>query len=120
MKIRPLPAELMTMHPKMEVVVYHGILSQRLMTYLRNDTGRDYTVTASRPGGDTESKQCLSTNFVAYKNESEHALRTLQLVSMTTGLNTLRRPIFLQSYRAGGHYAAHTDSVSSRTFVVHR
>ena len=116
-RIRPLQVELMTLHPKMEVVVYHGILSQRLIGYLRNDQGRNYNVASSLPGGATDTN-CLSAYFMAYGNESEDALRMLKLVSMTTGLNALRRPIFIQSFKPGSHYSAHTDSVRSINNLV--
>ena len=99
------------MHPKPEVVMYHDVLSQELLAFLRNDTGRNYKIGASTQYGETDSETSVLAKTLVYKNESVHALRTLKLASRITGLNAMLRGILVHASGPGGHNGAHTDSV---------
>ena len=108
-KVGPLQVELLSRHPKSEVVMYHNVLSQRLSDFLKNDTGRRYVGcwTANQ-----DPKLCLYSKANIYENSSEEALRTIQLTSRITGLKTTKRGIRSHVYAPGGHIAKHTDTVS--------
>ena len=106
-KVGPLQVELLSAHPKTEVVLVHKVLSQRLLAFLRNDTGRDYTVC-----GFMDPKHCLYSTLWIQPNESDNAFRTLQLASRISGLQTTQNPILLAAQAPGGHHGVHTDSVS--------
>ena len=109
--IGPLQVELLSMHPQTEVVVYHNILGKKLLEFLRNDTGREFLVSAVSLGGETNTRVRLSATSFLYGEDPEEVPRVLKLVSRATGLSTIRRALHIHSYEPGGHYAAHTDSV---------
>ena len=96
------------MHPKPEVVMCHGVVSQELLAFLRNDTGRNYSIGATTASGETVS---LLARTLVYKNHSADAFRTLKLASKITGLNATLRGILVHASGPGGHNSAHTDSV---------
>ena len=109
-KIGPLKVELLSMHPKTEVVVIHHVVIQRLLTFLSNDSSdRTYTTC---PNAGMTARECLfATTYVA-RNVSEDAMLTLELASRISGLKSTERAIMLNAYAPGGHNAVHTDSVS--------
>ena len=88
--------------------MYHDVISQELLAFLRNDTGRNYTWNT---GGETNSKDCLLADTIFHKNESAHAFRLLKLAHRITGVNAMRRGILVDVSGPGGHKGAHTDSV---------
>ena len=100
------------MHPKAEVVVYHDVLGEGLLSYLLNNTNREYFVSATTSGTDPVVR--LSAVSWLHLNTSATAGRILKLVNRMTGLNainSLATSIQLASYTPGGHYTAHADAV---------
>ena len=60
--------------------MYHDVLSQRVLAFLRNDTGRSYLTCASGVGGEMDTEGCLLASFYAYKNDTQtEALNTMKL-----------------------------------------
>ena len=107
-KVGPLQVELLSMHPKAEVVMIHDVVGQGRLAFLRNDTGRAYVVCES---GATDPKECLYSYSWVYGNTSEKALRTLQLMSRISGLKTTSHPLAILAQAPGGYHRVHTDSV---------
>lgn len=99
------------MFPKSEVVEYHEVLGEKLIAYLRNDSGRNFTLSTSTGIGATDTRVRISASFQMYKTDSEESRRILDLVTLTTGLKTGLEPLQLNSYGTGGHFASHKDSV---------
>ena len=106
-KVGPLKLELLSMHPKAEVVIVHKVLGEGLLEFLRNDTGRNYSVCGSE-----DSKMCLYATTKLPENSSQGALRTLQIASRISGLKLTGRPVMVTVSAAGGHHPAHVDAVS--------
>ena len=96
------------MHPKPEVVMYHDVIGQGLLAFLRNDTGRNYTWNT---GAETDSNGNLLADTMFHKNDSADAFRILKLAHRITGLNAMWRGILVDASGPGGHKGAHTDSV---------
>ena len=104
------------MYPKAEVVLYHDVLGERLLSYLLNNTNRDYLVSATTSGADPDVR--LSAVSWVHLNRSPTTVRILKMVNSLTGLNAvnpLATAIQLASYPPGGHYTAHADAVSQST-----
>ena len=92
--------------------MYHDVLSQSLLAFLRDDTGWSYTTCArTDAGGETNPKSCLLAAAWLYKEDSVDALRILKLTHRLTGLNVVRRGAMVHESGPGGHNAMHTDSV---------
>ena len=108
-KVGPLQVELLSSHPKSEVVMYHNVLSQRLSDFLKNDTGRRYVGCWI---DNQDPSVCLYAKANIYENSSADALRTLQLTSRITGLKTAKRAIRSHVFAPGGHISVHSDTVS--------
>ena len=111
-RIGPLQLELLTMHPKTEVVIYHNLLGPTDLAFLRNDSGREFKISTSLAWFETNSKVRLSATATLSVQNSRQVQHILKLANRATGLSTLRRPLQIHSYQPGGHYSVHTDSVS--------
>ena len=98
------------MFPKSEVVLFHNVVGEQLLSYLHNDTDRSYKVSMGRTGG-VDAKSRLSAVSYLYPRSSEESLRLFQLVSRVTGLDVMRRSMQITSYPPGGHFLAHADTV---------
>ena len=112
-RIGPLQVELLSMHPNAEVVMIHKALTQRLLAFLRNDTGRLYSVCRFM-----EPKVCLHYTWWTHKDASENDLRLHQLAGRISGLKPTERPILIVTHPPGGYHAVHTDSV--RLLFLHK
>ena len=114
LKIGPAKMEILSMHPKAEVLLYHNVLGEKLAAYLRNDTDRDFIVSTTTGGGGTDSRFRISATSFAQRNASQEVRRIFNLMQRITGLNPGKQPLNLNSYTPGGHFGAHPDSVSHR------
>ena len=101
-RVGPLKVELLSMHPKPEVVLYHDVSSPQVLAFLRNDSGISYSSCGSNPNA------CLYVSSMVYKNESEHVRK---LASRILGLNTARRGLSMHVHMPGGHHGLHADAV---------
>ena len=111
LRIGPLKAEILSMFPKSEVVVYHNVVGEQLLSYLRNDTNRSYYFSVAVDGR-TDSNSRLSAFSYLDPSTSTESKRLFELVSRTTGLEGTRCPIHIASYPPGGHFLVHADTVS--------
>ena len=102
----PLQVELLSTHPKTEVVMVHNVLGQQLLAYLGNDTGRNFFYCAWN-----DPKQCLYSQIWIEGDATETAVRTLRLASRITGLKTNQNRILVNAHVPGGHHDVHLDSV---------
>ena len=103
-RVGPLQVELLSLHPKTEVVVVHDVLGQRLLGFLRNDTGRHFVLT----------QQSLRSFADLNKSSPQEDLRrsTLQLASRISGLkHTNEIEIMVNEQAPGGYHYLHLDSV---------
>ena len=103
-RVGPLQVELLSMHPKTEVVMVHNVLGHRLLAFLRNDTGRNfYTPLHS-----------IHSSALVKENSPEDDLRrsTLQLASRISGSKTTEvNTILEKDHVPGGYHLPHMDSV---------
>ena len=101
-RVGPLQAELLSMHPKPEVVMIHNALGHRLLAFLRSDAGRNYYPSLS-----------IHANAYLTENSPDDGLRRqmLQLTSRISGLKTNGNPILVKDHAAGGFHKLHMDSV---------
>lgn len=111
-KIAPIKAELLSMHPKTEVVQYHDVLPPKLAAFLTNDTGREYVVSQSAL---QDPNDRMSATFWIELDSSKEAEYFAKIVSKITGLNVIYRrgttDLQIASYTPGSHYSIHPDTV---------
>ena len=111
-RVLPLQVELLSRHPKTEVVMVHNVVGQRVLGFLRNDTSRK--IIPMLP---------LTSVARLKKNSPEDYLRmfTLQLASRISGLRTDKENEILVNFHAsGGFHKLHTDSVRLHVLVPKR
>ena len=113
-KIGPIKLELLSMRPKMEVLIFHDVLGQTGLSFLLNSTNLEF-YTSSTFGGSNPIVRLSSVAWVLL-DRSPEGRRILKMISSMTGLIVERvdghAAIQIASYTPGCHYSSHPDTVS--------
>ena len=111
-RVGPLQVELLSMHPKTEVVMVHNVLGERLLGFLRNDTGRHFEFNLPTPQS--------TTDFNETSPQGDLRRLILQLASRISGLKTTKEiAIMVNAHPPGGYHHLHKDSVRDLGFRIY-